>query len=155
MHSGDGDVREALADNRPTTVTVEKGEYVDLVFQSEPPQAGYRQVVLLASEGMYRPASQPADPPSEFSFDQNYPNPFNPATVFSFALPQACRVSLKIYNVLGQTVAVVVDSDLPAGHHTVSWDSRNQAGQMVATGIYIASFTAGTYSATKKLEVLK
>jgi len=75
--------------------------------------------------------------------------------VFRFALPQACRVSLKIYNVLGQTVAVVVDSDLPAGHHTVSWDSRNQAGQMVATGIYIASFTAGTYSATKKLEVLK
>jgi hypothetical protein len=50
-HSADGDVREALTDKRPTTVTVEKGEYVDLVFQSEPPQAGYRQVVLLASEG--------------------------------------------------------------------------------------------------------
>ena len=49
----------------------------------------------------------------------------------------------------------MVDSDLPAGNHTVSWDSRNHAGETVATGIYIASFSAGTYSATKKIEVLK
>ncbi|MEW5924272.1 MAG: S8 family serine peptidase, partial [Candidatus Zixiibacteriota bacterium] len=60
--------------------------------------------------------------PTEFSFDQNYPNPFNPATAFSFSLPVESRVSLSIYNILGQKIVDVIDEVLPAGTHSATWD---------------------------------
>ncbi len=70
--------------------------------------------------------------PAGFSLAQNHPNPFNPATTIRFSLAEAATVTLKIFNLLGQEIATLVDGRLAAGEHQVNWDARNQA-----TGLYL------------------
>lgn len=82
---------------------------------------------------------KPENPATPYSFElaQNYPNPFNPETRISFSLPQSEQVTLAIYNTLGQKVAELVNGQMTAGWHEVSWDARNANGQKVASGVYI------------------
>ena len=93
--------------------------------------------------------------PTEFGLDQNYPNPFNPTTRLSFALPTNAHVQLTVYNVLGQAVRTLVDEDMAAGTHEVTWNGRNGDGQQVSSGIYFYRINAGNFSATKKMMMLK
>ena len=72
----------------------------------------------------------------EFALMQNYPNPFNPTTTISYSLPEAARVNLSIYNVLGQRVAELTNETQRAGFYNVTWDGRNETGSQVATGVY-------------------
>jgi hypothetical protein len=88
--------------------------------------------------------------PNGWSLAQNYPNPFNPATEIQFALPEASDVRLTVYNVLGQTVATLVNGHVEAGDHTVTWD-----GSAAASGVYLYRLEAGTYSEAKKMLLLK
>jgi len=88
--------------------------------------------------------------PSEFWLGQNYPNPFNPETEIEFSLPQATRVTLTVYNLLGQVVEVLVDSELQAGYHVVQWSGEN-----AASGIYFYRVTAGEFTATKRMVLMK
>jgi hypothetical protein len=75
--------------------------------------------------------------PREFGLTQNYPNPFNPTTEIQYTLPAAGKVTLKIFNVLGEQVRLLVDEFKPAGQYTVVWDGKNNAGETIASGIYI------------------
>ncbi|RME19554.1 MAG: T9SS C-terminal target domain-containing protein, partial [Candidatus Zixiibacteriota bacterium] len=93
--------------------------------------------------------------PTEYSLNQNYPNPFNPTTEISFALPEAANVTLDIYNVLGQRVTSLINGELPAGEHTVTWNGTNDAGASVASGVYFYRLTAGSFVQTKKMMMLK
>ncbi len=88
--------------------------------------------------------------PRQFSLDQNYPNPFNPTTRIRYALPSAARVVLKIYDLLGQEVATMLDEVQQPGWYTETWDARD-----VASGVYFYRLTAGTFSSVKKLVVVK
>lgn len=88
--------------------------------------------------------------PTEFSVGQNYPNPFNPTTVFRFGLPVAKRVTLKIYNIIGEEVAVLVNGDRPAGFQTVEWNAVS-----LPSGMYIYRFVAGDFVETRKLLLVK
>jgi len=74
--------------------------------------------------------------PLGFQLDQNYPNPFNPSTTISFAVPVASRMSLKVYNLLGQEVASLVNGERAAGTYNVVWDGKDNASHSVASGIY-------------------
>jgi photosystem II stability/assembly factor-like uncharacterized protein len=74
--------------------------------------------------------------PQDFSLLQNYPNPFNPTTTIRYALPEAARVNLSIYNMLGQRVATLTEEAQNAGYHEAIWDGRNEAGVPVASGVY-------------------
>jgi len=87
---------------------------------------------------------------SEFSLSQNYPNPFNAQTAFSFNLPAASSVSLKVYDMLGREVATVVNGAMSAGTHTVNWSAEG-----LATGVYLYTLKAGEMSESKKLLYLK
>ena len=89
--------------------------------------------------------------PTEYSLDQNYPNPFNPTTNIRFALPQASRVSLTIYNVLGQQVATLINGEQRvAGRYTVSFDASS-----LASGLYIYRIQAGSFINTRKMLLVK
>lgn len=75
--------------------------------------------------------------PREFSLSQNYPNPFNPTTVISFQVPVSSRMSLKVYNVLGQEVATLVNGVMDPGTYNVQWDARD-----LASGVYFSRLQA-------------
>ena len=88
--------------------------------------------------------------PTTFALSQNYPNPFNPTTEIRFSLPAANHVSLKVYNVVGQEVATLINADAPAGYHTVQLDARD-----LASGLYIYKIEAGDFVQTKKMVLMK
>ena len=85
-----------------------------------------------------------------FKLEQNYPNPFNPSTQIEFSIPVASQVELKVYNILGQEVATLVNESLKAGNHAVKFDASH-----IATGVYLYRITAGTFVSTKKMLLLK
>ena len=89
------------------------------------------------------------------SFDAVYPNPGNPEMKLTFSLPQAATVTLEIYNTLGQKVRTLTNASFEAGHHSVIWDSRDDAGSAVASGVYFARFISGDYTNSKKMLILK
>ncbi len=93
--------------------------------------------------------------PESFELSQNYPNPFNPITKVKFALPVDAHANLEIINVLGQRVVTLIDGHLKAGYHSVQWDGTNTAGSKIASGVYFYRLTAGTYTSTKKMMLLK
>jgi len=93
--------------------------------------------------------------PTSFALAQNYPNPFNPSTEISYSLPVASQVELSVYNVLGQKVNTLVNSEMPAGDHTVTWDGRNSSGGSVSSGVYFYRIQANNYVETKKMMMLK
>jgi hypothetical protein len=87
--------------------------------------------------------------PTEFALSQNYPNPFNPTTVIEMALPVASDWTLTIYNIAGQKVTGF-NGYSEAGIHRISWDAA-----AMASGVYFYRFSAGDYTATKKMVLLK
>lgn len=88
--------------------------------------------------------------PGEFILYQNYPNPFNPATNISFYLPTNSNVKLKVINILGETVANLIDDELSQGMHSVIFD-----GNKLASGIYFVVIEVGTYQLSRKMILLK
>ncbi|MBN1349792.1 T9SS type A sorting domain-containing protein [candidate division KSB1 bacterium] len=93
--------------------------------------------------------------PVEFSLAQNYPNPFNPSTTINYTILKADHVSLEIYNVLGQKVRTLVDNTQLAGLHSVKWDGNDDAGNMLADGIYFYKLKSGARTSTKKMVLMK
>ncbi|MCK6613539.1 MAG: T9SS type A sorting domain-containing protein [Ignavibacteriaceae bacterium] len=89
--------------------------------------------------------------PDAYALSQNYPNPFNPSTAISFALPQASEVTLKIYNTLGQEVAVLINGEtMEAGVHTKAFDAGN-----LTSGVYMYKITAGGFTSVRKMMFIK
>jgi hypothetical protein len=93
--------------------------------------------------------------PRDFALIQNYPNPFNSGTVIEYYLPIDCLVNVSIYNILGQKVAVLVDSRQRAGRRIATWNSTDFRGRPVASGIYFYLMRAEDYIAVKKMMVLR
>ncbi|GJQ64513.1 MAG: hypothetical protein SCALA702_35660 [Melioribacteraceae bacterium] len=85
-----------------------------------------------------------------YTLDQNYPNPFNPSTVISFTLPEASNVKLSIFNVLGQKVAELVNSNLEAGTHNVDFSASH-----MSSGVYLYKLETPQFSATRKMILIK
>jgi hypothetical protein len=90
-----------------------------------------------------------------FQLAQNHPNPFNPETRISFNLPARAKVSLTVYNVLGQNVRTLLNTDLPAGGHKVTWDGKDDKGTSVVSGVYFYRLLAGDEKSTKKMILMK
>lgn len=89
--------------------------------------------------------------PTEFSLEQNYPNPFNPSTTIKFTLPEASKVVLDVYNVLGEKVASLIDANLESGYHEVKFNAESG----ISTGVYIYRIQAGDFTQTKKMMLVK
>ena len=93
--------------------------------------------------------------PNKYALSQNYPNPFNPQTVIQYSLPRDCEVQITIHNILGQKVRTLVNDYQEAGYHKVEWNSRNERGEEVASGIYFYKIKAGEFTQSKKMLILK
>ncbi len=97
--------------------------------------------------------------PGPFLLSQNYPNPFNSTTLIRYYLPavggQQPRVSLKIYNILGQPVRTLVEMEQAPGAYSVVWDGRDTTGKGVSSGIYIYKLQAGGVVETRKMILLR
>ena len=93
--------------------------------------------------------------PAEFALAQNFPNPFNASTTINFQLPLASRVELTVYSISGQRVRTLINGTLPAGHHRLQWDGRNERGEPVASGAYLYQLSAGDFVASRQLVLLK
>ncbi len=88
--------------------------------------------------------------PASFALNQNYPNPFNPTTVISYQLPVDSRVTLKVYNTLGEEVATLVDGFQVSGYRFAEWNADG-----LPSGIYQVRMVAGDYSEVRKVVLLK
>ena len=86
---------------------------------------------------------------------QNYPNPFNPSTTIRFTMPAAGSAKIEVYNILGKLIATPFDGHAGAGENSVVWDGRNAGGELVASGVYLYRMTAGNYTETRKMMLLK
>lgn len=93
--------------------------------------------------------------PTEFELAQNYPNPFNPSTALRYAIPKNSKVSLKVYNELGQLVRTLVEQNQSAGHHEIVWDGTSDLGANVSSGIYIVRLENSGASTSRKIMLLK
>jgi hypothetical protein len=88
--------------------------------------------------------------PGRFVLEQNYPNPFNPSTTIRYALPARSRVTLSVFNTLGQQIATLVEGEMEVGHHEVTFDASS-----LASGVYLYRLTAGDYVQARRLVLLK
>jgi hypothetical protein len=86
----------------------------------------------------------------DYCLADNYPNPFNPETRIAFALPQACEVHLKVFDITGKEVATLVEGELAAGEHQATFKADN-----LPSGLYFYTLTAGSFSQTKKMILMK
>ncbi len=88
--------------------------------------------------------------PLKFELSDNYPNPFNPSTQISFSLLMQEKVTLKVFNIIGQEVALIINREMPAGSHTVQFNAGN-----LSSGVYIYQLNAGPFNSNKKMMLLK
>lgn len=108
--------------------------------------------------GLRTTVSQPKPPEfvASYRLYQNYPNPFNPSTRIVYDLAANNRVSLKIFNMLGQEVKTLLDNKFEAaGRHVVLWDGRDNAGNSLATSLYFYRLQTGEFAETRKLLLMK
>lgn len=122
--------------------------------------------VTLASNVITKPSSVTAVKtsvmPQEFALTQNFPNPFNPSTMIHYSLEDASQVTLKIYNLVGEEVASLVNANQSAGDHTVQFNSQQQM-RTLSSGVYFYRLEArhntggqaGAFISTKKMILMK
>ena len=97
----------------------------------------------------------PPSQPSQITLHQNYPNPFNPKTTIVFEVDQARTVTLAVYTIAGRRVVTLVDAEVAAGRHEVSWDGRDRLGNEIGSGNYFYRLIYGDTAITKKLLLLR
>jgi len=113
--------------------------------------------------GCYEYGSEPwvsnLDPvvqvPERIVLHQNYPNPFNPTTTISYSLPKAARVRLEVFNIKGQLIKILNDTNQDSGDHSVLWNGKDMNNKSVASGVYFYRLTSPELIQTKKMLLMK
>lgn len=128
---------------------------IDLVNQNSKIYAWaitYQGMILKLNDSLYSIgiSSQNNEVPTLFRLYQNYPNPFNPTTVISFDMPKDGYASLKIFNAIGQEVAVIIDGNIRAGSYQKVFNAAE-----LPSGIYFYKFTADGFSDVRKMSLIK
>lgn len=113
---------------------------IDLIVDEERPLANNRDMLDVKDLAT----------PKAYELGQNYPNPFNPSTTIEYSVPKDAAVTLKIYDVLGKEVATLVNEQKPTGTYIVNWNASN-----FSSGLYFYKLTAGEFTQTKKMFLVK
>ncbi|HEX7573071.1 MAG TPA: discoidin domain-containing protein, partial [Bacteroidota bacterium] len=156
------DIRSATGGAGGTTVIDSlnhDGSYVRLMLDTRSSTSAGFEVRELEVYGVSQPLSVSGSGPGipeRYALLQNYPNPFNPSTTISFALPVRSQVTISIYNLLGQRVAEIINSELETGYHAVRWNAGAASGVYFCRMEAVPSGTPGrAFQQTMKLMVLR
>ena len=140
-----------------TIASISDGQFARI--RAERLGSSYRATTVELLSGNVRSVAveEEGDLPQQFRLNQNYPNPFNPVTTISFDVmgSESANVTLIIYNVLGQSVRTLMASELSAGNYEVEWNGRNDAGQQMASGMYIYLLQVNGLVQTKTMVLMK
>ncbi|MFQ5628723.1 MAG: choice-of-anchor B family protein [bacterium] len=93
--------------------------------------------------------------PTHYAIFDNYPNPFNPRTTITYQLPEQSNVTLTIFNILGQPVRTLVNTEQKAGSYSITWDGLNEVQQQVSSGIYLYQIEADEFIETKRMLLVR
>ena len=127
-----------LSENRDLDIILEGAELADV---------DGRVVEVLKTEGKSLP--------DRFELYQNSPNPFNPATAIEYSVARRTHVKIAVYNVLGQTVATLVNEEVDAGRHQVIWNGRADNGNPTASGVYFYKMSTEDFIETRKMLMMR
>jgi hypothetical protein len=157
----------------PTSGTVDPGDVDNLNVRIRGLDVGdttYTAVIAIVSNDPQNPLvtipveiyvppvvgiNDPSQSPYTFAISQNYPNPFNPTTTIKYQIPQSSQVTIGVYNLLGQKIRTLVNDNMEAGDHQITWNGTNDAGLQVGSGVYFYRFQAGDFVSIKKMMFLK
>ena len=112
---------------------------------------------IIKVEGKYAALSTNEDKvlPQKYILYQNYPNPFNPITSIKYDLPIETRVTIEIYNIIGNKITTLIDKNMDAGSHIVRWNSTDRNSVKIPSGIYFYHIKTNEFIKTKKMILLK
>lgn len=141
----------------PSDYLIHKGAPVDerIWFTQEDVAQGRDTVVETAIAWINSIETSDNKIPSELYLGQNYPNPFNSATTINYGIPKDTKVTLKIYNVLGQEIKLLVDKFQTCGNKSVIWYATDNLNNAIPTGVYYYRIQAGGEIQSKKIIYLK
>ncbi len=139
------------------TLSAPRGGDFSYVDETALPGRSYSyKISVIDNDGeFFSPAADVKMPNQGIELSQNIPNPFNPTTTIRFSLPASERVGLAIYAADGSLVRMLVDGVQPRGSHEVTWDGRDSAGNAVGSGVYFYRLTAGKFTDSRKMLLLK
>ena len=134
---------------------LDNDEIGDIVFSSASFAADKPHIFFLEHSGTLNVEPEKKIVPAQMTILQNYPNPFNPTTKFTFTINSPCRVSLKIYNVMGKLVRTILKEYKKEGTFEVYWNGRDDNHQSISSGIYFYRLSTEGKSITKKMILSK
>ncbi|MBU8921963.1 MAG: T9SS type A sorting domain-containing protein, partial [Bacteroidales bacterium] len=129
--------------------------YVRNVGEGYPVREELLQMTMTFFVDYTFPPTGTGDIPAVSSLTQNYPNPFNPSTTLNFGMAKKGHVSLKIYNVAGQLVRMLVNEERDAGSYSEIWDGTSDSGSKVASGVYFYRMKTGSFEQNRKMVLLR
>ncbi len=104
---------------------------------------------------LHGPVSVKVQSPDAYLLEQNYPNPFNPETKINFSLKEAGHVQLRVFNVKGELIRTLISQPMEAGSHLAVWDGKDDAGNVMTSGLYIYSLRVNNYEEKRTMLLLK
>jgi len=93
--------------------------------------------------------------PTGFHLEQNYPNPFNPETRILYRIPHTVKVTIRVFNIIGQEIKTLIDTEQQAGTYAIKWNGRNNQGVQVSSGIYFYQIKTKDFVKTKKMMLIR
>ncbi|MCK6560016.1 T9SS type A sorting domain-containing protein [bacterium] len=100
-------------------------------------------------------ATSDQSPVTSYQLAQNYPNPFNPSTTIRFSVLEAGVVQLAVYNINGQEVRTLISGQMDAGRHVINWDGKDNAGQVLPSGVYVYKLRVNGFAQTRKMTLMR
>jgi hypothetical protein len=131
----------------PDSIAVSPGDTLIVVSEADPSK---RFSIVIGVPYIPTFVEESSTFPIAFELAQNYPNPFNPLTKIKFSVPSQTKIILRVFNILGQQVAMLVNGLMSAGNHEVTFDASS-----LASGVYLYQISAGNLSIVKKMLLMK
>ncbi len=148
---------ESILPFRINSAQLSKGKYEAMIeIVSNVGSAPAVEIPIFLTVGdMVSLHTEPLTLLDDWRLKQNYPNPFNPITTIEYKVAKPSEVVIRVFNLVGKEVATLVDAFQNSGIYSIQWDGRDDAGIRLSSGLYIYAMTAGSYTQSKKMIMVK